>query len=733
MIDQGLAKAGTILALAFTLCLGDRAVGGDAPLGGFIPFVGIAETKEAKSFNSDTFFIADVENTPTAPYLGVGASTYYDIAILDTGSAGHVLSHDAAVGFDINGEGFAGTESQQIGTASGLIDLAINLPHGIYAAGLKNRMSAGSSLVMNNAALKGQTSVSDMSAPTAWKLPSIVGLPMAAQHAVAILNSQPQVFTYQGRTLRTPQVELRDIGSGGGGIIRRAPLLLNPGDGFIAGPLFQFTVNGQLDIVPTSPTVVPNAGLFLEVDMADGSKHFDDKQLLLDTGADVTVLSQVTAKRLGFDALTDKPDFVLQVEDPSGVTSGVPGIYVDELNIDTVGGNFTLHNVPVAVFDLPDPTRPGNVLPGLIGTHLFSGRDIVIDAEPAIGQGGVGPSLYISDPVSITHTWISTVPQTNINQSNGWLAAGTPDVMWDAQLINSQVSTQFVSVQAPTTVYRITVGAPGGRRLQLQLNGQTLTSYGEVALEAGGEILLLGGKLDAGVVNIDDGLLSGSGTIEVGSGPVQGVVRNLGGRVSPGTTGATGQLTINGDFSNLVDGTFAVDIRGLTAGGQYDQLIVGRSAFLGGTLNVVVPGPFAPSVGNIFTILMAGQSVIGTFDSLVLPGAYTWNVTYNATNVLLTVTGVVFPGDYNHNGVVDAADYTVWRDTMGSTTKLAADGNGNGMIDSDDYTFWKNRFGMMGAGAGRGNSGSVPEPATFTLLATAAAIFGCQRRIKPRG
>jgi hypothetical protein len=49
--------------------------------------------------------------------------------------------------------------------------------------------------------------------------------------------------------------------------------------------------------------------------------------------------------------------------------------------------------------------------------------------------------------------------------------------------------------------------------------------------------------------------------------------------------------------------------------------------------------------------------------------------------------------DYNGNGNVDAADYTVWRDTLGSMTNLAADGNANGEIDPGDYDTWKENFG----------------------------------------
>jgi parallel beta-helix repeat protein len=65
-------------------------------------------------------------------------------------------------------------------------------------------------------------------------------------------------------------------------------------------------------------------------------------------------------------------------------------------------------------------------------------------------------------------------------------------------------------------------------------------------------------------------------------------------------------------------------------------------------------------------------------------------------------------GDYNQNGIVDAADYTVWRNTlgqMGLTLFSGADGGGDGTIDDDDYSVWKSHFGETLSGAGSGEQG----------------------------
>jgi hypothetical protein len=84
---------------------------------------------------------------------------------------------------------------------------------------------------------------------------------------------------------------------------------------------------------------------------------------------------------------------------------------------------------------------------------------------------------------------------------------------------------------------------------------------------------------------------------------------------------------------------------------------------------------------------------------------------------------ITLPGDYNRDGVVNAADYTKWRDTWSRTNSdLSADGNGNGAIDAGDYAVWAAVYGTTeGGGAHR----AIPEPTAIALLAFAVgAIVG---------
>jgi glucosylceramidase len=96
-------------------------------------------------------------------------------------------------------------------------------------------------------------------------------------------------------------------------------------------------------------------------------------------------------------------------------------------------------------------------------------------------------------------------------------------------------------------------------------------------------------------------------------------------------------------------------------------------------------------------------------------------------------SGPQLPGDYNGDGVVDTADYVLWRASVGAATLMNRDPANTGAIGSADYDSWKSHFGnTAGPGSGAGlNGGSVPEPSTI-LLACIVMAGICSMRLRGR-
>jgi hypothetical protein len=83
-------------------------------------------------------------------------------------------------------------------------------------------------------------------------------------------------------------------------------------------------------------------------------------------------------------------------------------------------------------------------------------------------------------------------------------------------------------------------------------------------------------------------------------------------------------------------------------------------------------------------------------------------------------------GDYNGDGTVDAADYTVWRNNLGDANESDINNNGDGgAVTDSDYDWWKQHYGdsLPGSGTGATANATVPEPANLNLAA--AGLFGC--------
>jgi len=70
-------------------------------------------------------------------------------------------------------------------------------------------------------------------------------------------------------------------------------------------------------------------------------------------------------------------------------------------------------------------------------------------------------------------------------------------------------------------------------------------------------------------------------------------------------------------------------------------------------------------------------------------------------------------GDYNNSGTVDAADYTLYRDSLGLDSSALQNNDIAGNIDVPHYAQWAGNFNNT---ASAGSSGAIPEPCSCVLV-----------------
>lgn len=105
--------------------------------------------------------------------------------------------------------------------------------------------------------------------------------------------------------------------------------------------------------------------------------------------------------------------------------------------------------------------------------------------------------------------------------------------------------------------------------------------------------------------------------------------------------------------------------------------------------------------------------------------------------IAVDASGVVIPGDYNQDMIVDQDDYQVWRESLGTDSSglhiaAFADGNYDGIVNAADYTVWRDHLGQTGPwnapGGASLNGGytitryAVPEPTALLLAVFAVTI-----------
>ncbi|WP_442485027.1 dockerin type I domain-containing protein [Aeoliella sp. SH292] len=242
--------------------------------------------------------------------------------------------------------------------------------------------------------------------------------------------------------------------------------------------------------------------------------------------------------------------------------------------------------------------------------------------------------------------------------------------------------------------------------------------------DEGGVINVAGGSLPQGVYAYSEGIVNISGGVVGHSNLLKDSVLNLSGgyvsglaawdtsvvNISGGSVG-DGFEAYPGSIINLFGDSFAIN------GVPVQSLSLGEP-FQVTQRDVTLSGILADGTPVSFELNSSGSSQDHFFSA----------------SAVVTITRVEvtrLPGDFNSDGQVNLADYTVWRDSLGQTgAGLAADGNGDSVVDARDYAEWKENFGRSSASSASFEASKVPEPRSMAIACLLVAMVGISSRVR---
>ena len=185
----------------------------------------------------------------------------------------------------------------------------------------------------------------------------------------------------------------------------------------------------------------------------------------------------------------------------------------------------------------------------------------------------------------------------------------------------------------------------GGNNLSTAVSG-TISGSGSLTKTGTGTLTLAGVNTYTGDTTINGGALIVNGSIAspnvfINSGTLGGTATITGnltnaGHISPGNS--PGLLQIHGNYTQTSAGTLDIQLGGLAAGTQYDQLAVTGNTALDGALDVTLVNDFAPIAGETFVLLSWGTES-GAFSMINLPplDGFMWDTSNLYNNGTITV------------------------------------------------------------------------------------------------
>lgn len=502
------------------------------------------------------------------------------------------------------------------------------------------------------------------------------------------------------------------------------------------------TANGSLTIEDGATVSTAASHVFIARSSSSSTGVVTVQDLNTGDGTSGSTLSSGGSLYVGGNNSSAGGDGTLNVE--LGGTVDVTG----ELKLwDNGKVNLNGGKINAASLVLEDPPEfPFPVFTFNSGTFRFT-ADATLNSETLSDLLGFGaPTLDASQTLVVTDQAVLNAP---LRLNGGVLSVGS--------VLNNDISDlDFDIGRFNLTGDNLTVGAGGlfGGAMVVDL-GQTVSVTNQATIDAGAELTVLGDFSSGGLTNNGDFIVidtTGSGKTIGGSvanpaGSAITVVGDItfadgvsggGDFFGPGTTSfassfspgdSPAEVEFEGDLALAGTNTLLIEIAGPALGDDYDSLTVAGDAVIDGLLSVSLDD-FTPTPGQQFTILSA-SSVIDNGLVLGGPDASAFSLLVGGDSVVLQAVGALLAGDYNSDGVVNIADYTVWRDNLGAPAGTLDNDTTGGTIGAAQYDLWKSNFGATLPLAGLSQT-TVPEPSTVMLLLLGAAAVVRTRALASR-
>jgi hypothetical protein len=231
---------------------------------------------------------------------------------------------------------------------------------------------------------------------------------------------------------------------------------------------------------------------------------------------------------------------------------------------------------------------------------------------------------------------------------------------------------------------------------------------------------------------------TGAGTSGLGDTPLVPQTVNVQAQVNNFAAADVVKLSGDGNFNMTAASEFTLDLGTIVTGQNPLVATLGirntaaaPADDLAGTFALAAPafnlngfsafGPDAAGATHGGLAIELDDSAVGMFTGQITLQPRSTNpqpFSMDLTPITIRLTAEVqLAGDYNADGVVDASDFVMWRDSVGTQTTLAGDPT-PGSVTQADYYVWRSNFRRTSGGmsAHLADAPAVPEPTTVLLL-----------------